>query len=119
MRQLYKKGDINMRWILVLFLALWPSFALADGVIRPPDDMGAPSVDNPCVNDKEHAPSLDEVASLPYLLISSSITAVNVDMKGNLDPCPTDSKAKSDSKDEEHKTGDPWEDNPYLRLFPN
>ena len=62
---------------------------------------------------------MDYELSAPYLLIANNTKPGSHDDSNSVrNPCPTVDKDKA-GVENEHKTGDPWEDNPSLRLFPN
>ena len=109
-----------MKMLLLLFLALIPSVILADNNNRSGNDEGAPAVNDPCIKENGVSPVMEQRLSMTNLLVTSSINAVIAE-KGITEPnpCPSDRKAKDDSREEGHKTYDPLEDNPYLRLFPD
>ncbi len=105
-----------MRWLLVFFLALIPSVVLSES-IENNSEVG--TVVDPCVKKDSGSPIMDYELSTPYLLIANNSTAgPRADGNSVRNPCPTVDKDKA-GVEEGHKIGDPWEDNPYLRLFPN
>jgi hypothetical protein len=104
-----------MRWLLILLVALMPSVILADNST----EKTIPSVADPCVKENGRSPIMDYEMTAPFSLIAYTKDVDTRDgYKRDPDPCAVNSKTKSEER-EEHKSGDPWEDNPYLRLFPN
>jgi len=99
-----------MKKLLVLFFALLPSIALADGVSRTADDSGAPAMDNPCVRDNGSGNGVSEgmhvSMRMPAMVVNYAINAVRVaDNTGTLKPCPTDSMNKAGSREEPANSG--------------
>ena len=92
-----------MKKLLVLFFALLPSIALADGANRPADDSGAPAIDNPCVRENGSSSVLSEgmAMRLPNVVVSFAINAIRVaDNSGMVAPCSTDRRDNPGSSEE-------------------
>ena len=108
-----------MRTLLVLLMALMPSMVFADNSEPRVNEGAAPAVTAPCVKENGRSPIMDYELSAPYTRIASTKGVDSRDgYRHGSDPCVVERSIKPEGK-EEHGTGDPWEDYPYLRLFPN
>lgn len=101
-----------MKKLFLLFFALLPSVASADGVNRPVDDSGAPAIVNPCVKDDGSSPVISEgmnlAMRLPTMVVTYAINAGSVtEGPGMVTPCPTDRMNKPGGK-EEPAASDSW-----------